>query len=162
MKLNEGIEWAIHCCSILAALPPDIALSAKRLAEFFDLPNHYLAKHLQSLSQAGLVSSSKGPGGGYSLAKPPEQISALNIVQAIDGTAAHFQCTEIRQRGPSGVEPSCYKKPCGIARTMWRAEKAWAAELAAVSLADIGQLGLNETPQEQMEKSLHWFENVLK
>jgi Rrf2 family protein len=162
MKLNEGIEWAIHCCTILAALPAEQALPAKRLAEFFDLPTHYLAKHLQSLSQAGLIHSRKGPGGGYQLAKPAPEISVLEIVQAIDGRAPHFQCTEIRQQGPSGVDATCYSKPCGIARTMWAAEKAWRHELAKVSLADIQQMGFEEVPPEQIDKSLDWFGKILK
>ncbi|VAV90147.1 hypothetical protein MNBD_ALPHA06-707 [hydrothermal vent metagenome] len=161
MKLNEGVEWAIHCCSILAALPPKTALPAKRLAGFFELPVHYLAKHLQSLSVAGLLKSSKGPGGGYWLAKPAKDIAVLDIVQAIDGHGAHFQCTQIRQNGPTAVAAKCYNKPCGIARTMWQAETAWRKELAAVSLADIQQLGLEETPPQQLEKSLQWFEQVI-
>jgi Rrf2 family protein len=162
MKLNEGIEWAIHCCSMLASLPDNAALPARRLAEFFNLPEHYLAKHLQSLSQAGLVVSTKGPGGGYRLARLAAEISLLDIVEAIDGRAAHFQCTEIRRRGPSGVDASCYNKPCGIARAMHKAEQAWRKELAAVSLSEIQHLGLVETPPEQLKKSLEWFGSVLK
>ncbi len=162
MKLNEGIEWAIHCCSILASLPEDAAMPARRLAEFFDLPEHYLAKHLQALSQAGLVNSAKGPGGGYRLSRPAANITVLDIVLAIDGTEPHFQCTEIRRKGPSGVDPACYSKPCGIARAMWRAEKAWRDELASISLKEITDIGMQETPSLQIEKSMEWFGNVLK
>ncbi len=162
MKLNEGIEWAIHCLSVLAYLPEGKALPAKKLAGFFDLPEHYLAKHLQSLSQAKLVKSIKGPGGGYRLSRPAPDITVLDIVQAIDGKTPHFQCTEIRRRGPSGVPDECYQKPCGIARTMWRAEKAWRDELARVSLQDILQIGAEETPQLQIEKSLDWFGQVIQ
>ncbi len=162
MKINEGIEWAIHCCTILASVPEGMALPARRLAEFFDLPEHYLAKHLQSLSQADLVTSTKGPGGGYALSRPAAQITVLDIVQAIDGSAPHFQCTEIRRRGPSGMPDSCYKKPCGIARTMWHAEKAWRDVLFTVSLEDVQNMGLEETSPQQIEKSIEWFGNVLK
>ncbi len=162
MKLNEGIEWAVHCCSILASLPPGMALPARKLAEFFDLPEHYLAKHMQSLSQQGLVSSSKGPGGGYRLGRPATEIALLDIVLAIDGPAPHFRCTEIRRKGPSGVDDKCYGKPCGIARAMWRAETAWRDELGKVSLEEIRHTGLEETPHEQLEKSLAWFGDALK
>ncbi len=161
MKLSEGTEWAIHCCSLLANLPPDFALPKSRLAEFFDLPEDYLAKFLQELSRAGLVKTSRGPGGGYQLAKPAGQINVLEIVQAVEGDQHFFQCTEIRRCGPSGVADKHYKKPCGIARTMHRAEAAWRAELAAVSLNEISQMGAEESPQEQIEKSLSWFESVM-
>ena len=162
MRMNEGIEWVIHCCSVLATLPEGTALPARRLADFFDLPGHYLAKHLQSLSQAGLVKSAKGPGGGYMLSRPATEITVLDIVQAIDGSAPYFQCTEIRRRGPSGVADHCYTRPCGIARIMWRAEKAWRNALSSVTLKDIQTTGLEETSAQQVEKSIEWFGNVLK
>ncbi len=162
MKLTEGIEWAIHCCSLLAALPEGTSLPARRLAEFFDLPEHYLAKHLQSLSTAGVLVTIKGPGGGYRLAKRAKDITLLEIVEAVDGETSSFVCTEIRRNGPSGVKPSAYRKPCGIARAMWRADKAWRNELRKVSLKEIQEIGLKETPKEQIEKSIQWLGDVLK
>ena len=162
MRLNEGTEWAIHCCSILAALPQGVALSAQKLAEYFDLPEHYLAKHLQQLSNANILNTRKGPGGGYQLAKSPDKIQVLEIVQAVDGKEPSFRCSEIRQRGPTGQASSCYRKPCGIARTMWSAEEAWRAELKKVSLSDIQRMGVKETPKQQIEQSVQWFQDVLR
>ena len=85
-------------------------------------------------------SSSRGPGplGGYRLARPPADISLLDIVLAVDGDGPAFRCSEIRQRGPAATAGSpAYRRPCGIARVMWRAEDAWRAELAAVTVGDI-------------------------
>lgn len=161
MKISEGVEWAIHCCSLLAALPEGARLSKVQLAEFFDLREHYLAKFMQKLSAADIISSTRGGNGGYFLARPAEKISLLDIVQAVDGEEHFFRCTEIRQCGPTGVTSSAYKRPCGIARAMWRAESAWRDELTKSSLEDIIQLGLKETPVEQMEKSIDWFGKAL-
>ena len=44
---------------------------------------------------------------------------------------------------------------------MWRAEKAWRTELAATSLADIQLLGLQETPPEQLDKSIEWLKGAV-
>ena len=161
MKLSEGVEWAIHACALLAAVPPRAALPTRKLAEFFDLPLAYLAKHLQRLSNAGIVIARKGPRGGYALARPAREISLLDIVEAIEGRSPCFSCTEIRRRGPSGAPDTAYRRPCGIARAMWKAEKAWRAELARVSLREIQALGLAETPAAQVKKATAWMETAL-
>lgn len=161
MKMNEGIEWSIHCCSLLAYLPEGTALSVGAMAEFFDIPQAYLAKNLQLLSRAKIVHSAKGPGGGYRLARAAEKISLLDIVQAIDGLDPSFRCTEIRQRGPSAVAERHYRKPCGIAKTMLNAEKAWRHELRKVSVRDVQDLGAKETNTNQLRKAEDWLTTVL-
>lgn len=159
MRHSEGLEWAIHSCTILAVLPADMALPTRLLAEFFDLPEAYLAKQLQKLSNAGIVETRRGPKGGYALAKPMAEISLLAITNAIDGPDRHFRCTEIRQCGPTAAPAGQYTRPCGIARSMWKAEAAWRRELSAVSLKDVQALGLQETPPEQALKTLAWFKS---
>ena len=160
MKLSEGVEWTVHCCSLLASLPKDAALPAKKLAEFFDVPEHYLAKHMQQMSNAGIVQTKKGPGGGYSLARPANSITLLAMVEAIDGRSSSFKCTEIRRRGPTGVKQCAYKSPCGIARAMHKADKVWRAELRKTTLADIQFLGIQETPPAQINKTLEWLKEI--
>lgn len=162
MRLNEGVEWAVHCCSILAALPPERSLSARHLAQFFDLPAEYLAKHLQALSGAGLVVTRRGRSGGCRLARPPQDISLLDIVEAIDGRDPSFRCTEIRRRGPCAHAGDRYPRPCGIARAMWHADTAWRQELAKVSLSEIARIGAVETPHGQIERSAAWLQEKLK
>jgi len=161
MRMSEGVEWAVHACSLLGALPEGKALPARRLAEYFDLPEAYLAKTLQQLSAAGLVETRRGPGGGYRLARHPGAIRLLEIVDAVMGRGKVFQCAEIRRRGPCAAADGDYPRPCGIARTMWRAEKAWRDVLAGVTLAEIQRQGLEETPPLQIEKTLEWFGEAL-
>ena len=72
MRLSDGVEWALHCCTLLALLPPDRPLPASRLAEFHEVPPAYLAKHLQALSRAGIIESMPGRHGGYRLARPAD------------------------------------------------------------------------------------------
>jgi Rrf2 family protein len=162
MKISEGVEWGLHCCSILAMLPPGYAMPASRLAEFHELPPAYLAKHLQALSRAGIVESSLGPRGGYRLAKPPDQVSMLDVVLAIDGDELAFTCTEIRRCGPAKVDASEYVKPCGIARAMHAAEHAWRAELRGRSIADLVAALPNDVSPRAAAKALVWFQEVLR
>ena len=102
-----------------------------------DVSATYLAKHLQSLSRAGLVTSTPGQVGGYALSRKPDEISLLEIVEAVDGTEPAFVCTEIRQRGPVALSPENCIKSCGIKRTMLAADEAWRASLASVTIADL-------------------------
>ena len=162
MKLGEGVEWAAHVASLLAMLPGGAALPLRALAAFFDLPEAYLAKHLQKLSRAGLVVSRRGPGGGYALARTAAKITLADLVRAVEGEARAFRCTELRQRGPSGVAPACYKGACGIARAMWRAESAWLASLQGVTLAELAATGMAETPPEQAARAADWFQTWFK
>lgn len=161
VKLSDGVEWAVHSCTILALLPPDASLPAARLAEFHGVPRAYLAKHLQQLSAAGIVESAKGRRGGYRLGRRPAEITVLDIVEAVEGEERAFRCTEIRQRGPAAVAKSQYSPVCGIARVMHRADAAWRAELADHTLAEVVDAMSGDVTPEAAAKGLRWFQEVL-
>ena len=159
--MSDAVEWSIHCCTLLAALPEEQALPAARLAEFHDVPPAYLAKALQTLAGAGIVESRPGPFGGYRLARPPADITLLDVVLAVDGEDTAFQCQEIRQRGPGAIdEPEAYRLPCGIARAMWRAEDAWRAELAATTVGDMVVDFLTHASPARMRRGMEWVQEV--
>jgi Rrf2 family protein len=56
------------------------------------VPREYLAKIIQKLAQAGIVTTHRGVGGGITLARPPEEITLLDIVEAIEGPVALNSC----------------------------------------------------------------------
>src|SRR4051812_21587601 len=85
MRMSEGVEWALHSCLNLAWVEPGEAMTAARLAAFYELPTAYLNKQLQALARAGIVTSTPGPRGGFRLARPPERITLLDVVTAIEG-----------------------------------------------------------------------------
>ncbi len=148
MKLSEGVEWGIHCAMLLGALAQGETLSGRAMAEFHGVPESYLLKHLKALVAAGLLESVTGPKGGYRLAKPPTDISLLDVVQAIDGPGPAFRCTEIRRRGPCALEAGAYPRPCGINAAMLRAEDAYRSALAAETLAKVtGEFAAHADPR---------------
>ncbi|MGA5817796.1 RrF2 family transcriptional regulator [Kitasatospora sp. NPDC094028] len=138
MRMGEGVEWGLHCCLTLAWLDPEQPVPTARLAAWFDLPPAYLTKRLQALVRAGILCSTPGIKGGFRLARPPERITLMDVVTAIEGPEDAFRCTEIRQRAEGGGAPEQeFRSPCGIAAAMRRAELAWRRELAGQTVADL-------------------------
>ena len=150
MHLGEGVEWALHCASLLASLPPGTTLPASRLAEFHGVPPAYLAKHLQALSQAGIVESVPGRRGGYRLGRPAAEVTLLDVIEAVEGTAGSFRCTEIRRRGPTASPAANYPQACRITMAMDRADEAWRASLRGQTLAELsGEVGRRAHPRRR-------------
>jgi len=156
MILKSQVEWALHCCAILAGLPEGRYLSTKALAELHGLPKEYLSKALQSLSQAGLVHATLGPSGGYRLARPPAELTILEIVEAVEGKAQTFVCTNIRNNNPCRPKGYCDSKPCAVARIMWEADEAWRQKLRSVTLANLGETLARETPAKIWKDTFKW------
>ncbi|HWL42816.1 MAG TPA: Rrf2 family transcriptional regulator [Ilumatobacter sp.] len=137
MRLNQGVEWALHGCVDLAWLPEGTTVPIGRLAEYHDLPAAYLNKQFQALARNGVVVSRAGPRGGFALARPAAEITVLDVVDAIEGREPVFRCLEIRQRGPFPASPQACQVPCEITSVMRGAEVAWRAELTATTVATI-------------------------
>ncbi len=135
MKISGGVEWALHCVLVLSGI--DRPVPAAKLAELHDVSGSYLAKQMQALSRAGLVRSVQGNSGGYVLTRAPEQITVLDVVQAIDGREPAFECTEIRQRGPFAAKPEDCRRACPVARAMLAGEQAWRTALRGITIGDI-------------------------
>lgn len=80
--LPKTAEYALRA-AVWLGQTPDCPQSADELAKSIQVPRRYLHKVLQDLVKAGLVRSQSGPGGGYSLAQLPDDISILDVVTAV-------------------------------------------------------------------------------
>ncbi|HMF83771.1 MAG TPA: Rrf2 family transcriptional regulator [Acidimicrobiia bacterium] len=161
MRLTEGVEWGLHCGVVLAVLPSGAALSTARLAEYHAVPEAYLAKHLQAMSRAGILEAGTGRGGGYRLARPPADVSVLDVVEAVDGGDPAFRCLEIRRRGPAALPAREYRTMCGIHRVMVEADEAWRAQLARTSIADLAAGVARDASPEAIAKFGTWLQEVI-
>lgn len=157
MVLKNQVEWALHCCAVLAGLPESRYLATKVLAEYHGVPKEYLSKALQSLSQAGVVTGTLGPTGGYRLAKPPEEITFLDIVEAVEGKRQTFVCTEIRRNNPCRAADYCDSTACPIARVMWEADQDWRKRLRSVRLSDLIETLGKEVDPAVWQASFEWI-----
>ena len=157
MEMSEGVEWTLHCATVLAALPDGAVLPAGALAEFHDVSESYLLKQLRAMTAAGLFASVPGPKGGYRLARSAEAISLLDIVLAVEGDRPAFRCSEIRRCGPTASPPSAYSATCAIHAAMLAADRAWRASLASTSLADITRRIGRSLSAEVRAKAQAWL-----
>ncbi len=162
MKLSEGVEWGLHCVTALAGLPPGATLPTRSLAHYYGLSETYLSKHLQALTNARIIESVPGPRGGYRLTRAPEEITLLEVVEAIDGPEPLFRCTEIRQQGPLALPPQAYRLPCGIHVAMARADKAWREALRVQTIADIISQYSRDVEPQQQRRSEQWMNEHIR
>lgn len=75
-----------------------------------EVPPSFLGKIFQSLAKAGIVKSARGSGGGFSLARSPGEISALDIIEAVEGPIALQRCLDLEE----GCEHSRGCALCGL------------------------------------------------
>ncbi|MBX7156141.1 MAG: Rrf2 family transcriptional regulator [Candidatus Kapaibacterium sp.] len=95
MIFSRASEYAIQAMLYLAKHHQSSGkklIQTKEIAESHDIPYHFLAKIVQDLAKADLLSSSKGPSGGVALAHPPEEISVLDIVRSVDNIQYVTDC----------------------------------------------------------------------
>jgi Rrf2 family protein len=93
LKLTKKADYGLIAMRHLAAHADLGACSAKDLADMYSLPQEALAKLLQRLVKAGLLQSQQGTNGGYTLARDPRKISALDVIHALEGPLFMTSCT---------------------------------------------------------------------
>jgi Rrf2 family transcriptional regulator, iron-sulfur cluster assembly transcription factor len=81
-------------------------IGIKRISEDLNIPNPFLGKILQILAKNKILSSTKGPNGGFSLGKPAKDISLMDIVDIIDGDE-NFNACVIGLKSCSIEEQNC-------------------------------------------------------
>jgi Rrf2 family protein len=154
--MSVSAEAALHLCVLLAAVPQR-AIAASDLAEFHALAPAATAKLLQQLTAAGIVEARTGRGGGYALARPPQQITVAEIVSAAGGVAPGFRCNEIRRKGPCAGSPSAYLSRCAIAGAMDEAESAWWEVLHRQTLASLAGRVAGQVHDTVRARSRKWL-----
>jgi len=90
--LSNSCRYGIRAVIYLASQPSDLKIGIKQISSDLDLPTPFLAKILQQLAKQKILSSSKGPHGGFALLKDAKNITLLDIVNTIDGSDTFTTC----------------------------------------------------------------------
>lgn len=119
MQLTRAADYAVRVMIHLASVTNGGRVTLTEFANFGDAPEAFLSKVLQSLTRAGLTVSHRGVAGGYTLGRPAEDITLLDVVEALEGPLQLNICI-----GPSGS--------CG--RSSWcSVHEVWVEAQAALS-----------------------------
>ncbi len=127
MQYSVMVEYALHSLVYLVDAPTEDSIGIKELSEFQGLSETYLSKVFGKLTKAGIVNSVPGVKGGYKLAKPAEEISFWDVIEAVEGIKPIFQCKNILRNHYSYRDnqacSSCSTNPsCTINVTMLEGE----------------------------------------
>jgi Rrf2 family transcriptional regulator, iron-sulfur cluster assembly transcription factor len=110
--LSNSCRYGIRAVIYLASQPESSGKTGiKKISQDLDLPTPFLAKILQLLAKQKILSSTKGPHGGFSLLKDPQTISLYDIVNTIDGDEIFTNCV---MHNGSCASVDNNKKPCPL------------------------------------------------
>jgi FeS assembly SUF system regulator len=130
LRLNRITDYAVVVLAQMAR-EPERLVTAPHLAQDSGMPLPTVAKVLKDLARESVLVSERGVHGGYRLAKPPAEISVLQIIRALEGPVSLTACVD-------GTEGLCEVESLCPMRGNWdRVNSAIRAALAGVSLADM-------------------------
>src|SRR6516164_11840857 len=85
MKLTRASSYALHAVVFMAVQKEDRPIASHLIAQARGIPERFLLKVLKPLVSAQVLLSIKGPNGGYRLARQPNEITMLEVLEAVDG-----------------------------------------------------------------------------
>jgi Rrf2 family protein len=131
MNISTKSRYAVRALVELAeraAVDPNRPVRLTDIAAGRDLPLQFLEQLFSALRRAGILHSRRGASGGYVFARPPEQVTVLDVVEALDGLLTPATCTQ----------GECERFPgCGAASVWIAAKDAVEQVLAASTIADL-------------------------
>jgi Rrf2 family protein len=131
LRLSKKADYALIAMKHLTRQHGDGAsTSAREIAEQYDIPVELMAKVLQRLAREGLLVSTQGTRGGYTLQRAPGSISVADVIQAIDGPFSVTAC--------STDDHACEQfEKCSIRDPLWRLRERIVQAMATVSVAEL-------------------------
>jgi Rrf2 family protein len=117
----------------LATLEGQGPVIVRRVAESEHIPPQFLSKILHGLRNKGLVKSTKGPGGGYELARPAKEIHVTDVIEAIDGANDFGRVCVL------GLDQCSDENPCAMHDPWTRFRDQLDATVSRLTLADLAR-----------------------
>jgi Rrf2 family protein len=130
VRISAKADYAVRAAVTLAAVGGDVPVKAERLATEQDIPLNFLENILHQLKSSGVVTSHRGPEGGFRLARPADQVTLADIIRAVEGPLASVRGTRPEQVSYTGAAAPLQE--------VWIALRAnLRAVLERVTLADV-------------------------
>ena len=94
LRISRKIDYGLRAMIYLSSIQSGTVVPFREIAHRMDVPEDFLAKILKTLVDQGLVKSTRGPHGGYALARAPDDISFLDVIEAVEGPVALNVCLD--------------------------------------------------------------------
>jgi Rrf2 family protein len=150
---SSKAEYGVRLMVELGRQMPEQPTSLKAIAEAERLPLAYLEQVVARLKRAGLVMSARGAHGGYWLARPAEQITMDEVVQALEGAIAPMECflTETTERVLCSHQPMTAgeHQHCATKLLWMRVQGGIARSLQTTTLAELVEFSRRESAPAQ-------------
>ena len=130
LRLSKKADYALMAMKHLALTRVAPSASAREIAEQYDIPIELMAKVLQRLVRSGLLQSTQGTRGGYTLSRAAASISVADVIQAIDGPMTVTACST------ENNDCDQYGK-CSIRDPLWQIRERIVAALGTVTIAEM-------------------------
>ncbi len=141
LKISEAAALGLHAMIHLAGMEPGKPAAVGEIAEKLSVSENHLAKVMQRLNKAELTASRKGPKGGFFLKKKPEDISFLDIYEAIEGPLPSNFCLLPRRM--------CQPGGCVLGNLLQEVYKLTAKKFGETTLADFKPVSKKRNKQNQ-------------
>ena len=116
LQLTKRLDYALIALTHLA-VHPEVRVSARELAEVYQMPITLLANVLKALARGEVLASTRGTKGGYQLALPPEQLPVGRIVELIEGPLRLAECIG---HGAQDTAGCCVSDTCPVKRSVFK------------------------------------------
>ncbi len=130
LRLSKKADYALMAMKHLAQKSGTSSTSAREIAEQYDIPIELMAKVLQRLVRIGLLVSTQGTRGGYTLGRQANRISVVDVIEAIDGPITVTACSTKK------IDCEQFSK-CSIRDPLWQIRERIAAALGTVTIAEM-------------------------
>src|SRR6201996_4219985 len=130
LRLTKKADYGLMALKFLAERADIPSFSAKDIAEAYGIPPQLLAKILQRLTKTGLLRSHAGTNGGYALSRPPAEITAFEVIGAIDGPLFITSCAT----GPRGCDLT---DSCTVREPLQKVNESITSVLKNIKISDL-------------------------
>jgi Rrf2 family nitric oxide-sensitive transcriptional repressor len=145
MQITSYTDYALRVL-IYLAISPNSQATITEVSDFFDISRNHLVKVVHQLGIKGLVTTTRGKGGGFSLQRPPEMIRIGEVVRSMENHFNWVECFDPAQQ-------HCRLLPsCGLKQLFAHAGNTYLQVLDAATLADIllGTVSLEQLREENI------------
>ena len=128
--VSSTSDYALRAILLLARHANERSLRADEIARATGAPRNYMAKTLNALAKAGIVTSARGPAGGFALAIPATELTIAHVIECFDEPRAHTRCL-------LGTAPCDPRRPCAAHARWTEIVQVRAAAFSSTTVADL-------------------------